>query len=233
MQILVTIAKSEEQRAKSEEQRAKGKEQGAKSKEQGAKSKEQRAKGMKLYALRSTLYALCFLLFFIQGCGPTHFVRPKTDVESIKKVAVLPFENFTQDDYAGEKIRRIVITELLLRDVDVIEPGEVTRLLREMKVKSLSSLKITEIQDIGKTLGVEAVMMGSVEAFGTGRGISVNYPEVTINLRMIEVNSGNIVWSVRNASGGPDFWMRHFGSEGASLSEAAEKVVKKAIGTLY
>jgi TolB-like protein len=175
---------------------------------------------------------LCSLLIFY-GCGPKHFIRPKTDISHIKKVAVLPFENFTQDDYAGEKIRRIVITELLLRDVDVIEPGEVTRLLREMKVKSLGSVKVSEIQEIGKALNVEAVILGSVEAFGRGRGISVDYPEVTINLRMIEVNSGNIVWSVRNASDGPDFWMRHFGSEGASLSEAAEKVVKKAIGTLY
>ncbi|MFZ3138937.1 MAG: CsgG/HfaB family protein [Thermodesulfovibrionales bacterium] len=179
------------------------------------------------------LYAICFLLFFIQGCGPTHFVRPKTDVESVKKVAILPFENFTQDDYAGEKIRRIAITELLSRDVDVIEPGEVTRLFREMKIKSLGSVKVSEIQEIGKALNVEAVILGSVEAFGTGRGISVSYPEVTINLRMIEVNSGNIVWSVRHTTGGPDFWTRHFGSEGPSLSEAAGKVVRESIGSLF
>jgi len=184
---------------------------------------------------RLTLIMLSFLcsLLIYYGCAPTHWIRPKTDINHIKKIAVLPFENFTQDDYAGEKIRRIVITELLSRDVDVIEPGEVTRLFREMKIKSLGSVKVSEIQEIGKALNVEVVILGSVEAFGTGRGISVNYSEVTIDLRMLEVNSGNIVWSVRNASGGPDFRMRHFGSEGASLSEAAEKVVKKAIGTLY
>ena len=141
--------------------------------------------------------------------------------------------NFTSDEYAGEKVRRVVITELLLRGIDVIEPGEVTRVLRESKVRSLGSIKITEIQDMGKTLSVEAVMMGSVETFGISRGISVTYPEVTIHLILLEASSGDIVWSVRHTAGGASFWTRHFGSEGITLSEAARKVVKEAIDTLF
>jgi TolB-like protein len=177
--------------------------------------------------------ALSCLLVFIFGCVPEHFVRLKTDIRNIKRVAVLPFENFTSDAYAGEKIRRIVITELLSRDIDVIEPGEVTRILRDSGVRSLGSISISDIQKIGKTLGVEAVMMGSVEAFGISRGISVTYPEVTINLTLIDTSSGNIIWSIRHTTGGPSFWTRHFGSEGISLSEAARKVVKEAIDTLF
>jgi TolB-like protein len=154
-------------------------------------------------------------------------------VSKIRRIAVLPLENFTSDEYASEKIRRIVITELLSCNRDVIEPGEVTRLLRESKIKSLGSIKTAEVQDLGKALGVDAVMMGSVEAFGIGKGVSVTYPEVTINLRLIETSSGNIVWSMRNTSGGADFWTRHLGSEGMSLSEAAGRVVKDTIGTLF
>jgi hypothetical protein len=51
--------------------------------------------------------ALSCLLVFIFGCVPEHFVRLKTDIGNIKRVAVLPFENFTSDGYAGEKIRRL------------------------------------------------------------------------------------------------------------------------------
>ena len=173
------------------------------------------------------------MLFFVSGCSPKHFARVKTDMSNIKRIAVLPFENFTSDEYADEKIRRIVITDLLSRDRDVIEPGEVTRILKELKIKSISSIKTDEIQTIGKTLGVEAVMMGSVEAYGMSRGISVTYPEVTINLRLIELSSGNIIWSIRHTAGGADFWTRHFGTEVMSLSEAAGKVVKEAIDTLF
>ncbi len=133
------------------------------------------------------LSVFCSVLIFIYGCGgPEHYIRPKTDISNIKRVAVLPMENFTSDEYAGEKIRRVVITELLSRGIDVIEPGEVTRVLRESNIRSLGSIKIADIQNMGKTLGVEAVMMGSVEAFGISRGISVSYPEVTINLILFE-----------------------------------------------
>jgi TolB-like protein len=184
--------------------------------------------------LKVVVTALSFLLIFIYGCGaPEYFVRPKTDISNIKRVAVLPFENFTSDGYAGEKIRRVVITELLSRGIDVIEPGEVTRILTEARIRSLGSINVSEIQNIGKTLGVEAVMMGSVEAFGISGGISVTYPEVTINLMLIETSSGNIIWSVRHTAGGASFWTRHFGSEGISLSEAARKVVKETINTLF
>ncbi len=179
------------------------------------------------------LFALCSLLIFICGCGPKHYIRSKTDISNVKKIAILPFENFTSDEYAGEKIRRLVITELLLRGIDVIEPGEVTRILRESKVRSLGSIKITEIQDMGKTLGVEAVMMGSVEALGISRGISVTYPEVSIHLILLESSSGSIIWSVWHTTGGANFWTRHFGSEGISLSEAARKAVKEAVDTLF
>ncbi|MBE0425682.1 MAG: hypothetical protein IBX72_03440 [Nitrospirae bacterium] len=160
-------------------------------------------------------------------------MRPETDIKNIKKVAVLPFENFTSDVYAGEKIRRIVITDLLEKGIDIIEPGEVTRQLQELKVKSIGSMKNTEIQGLGTALSVDALMMGAVEAFGLSKGISVTYPEVAVILRLIETDSGNIIWSIRHTSGGPDFWMRHFGSEGPSLSETARKVVKEAVGTLF
>lgn len=180
------------------------------------------------------LIAICSLLIFIYGCGgPKYYIRPEIDIKNIKKVAVLPLDNFTSDEYAGEKIRRIVITELLLKGIDVIEPGEVTRVLKETKVTSLRSINIADIKNIGKNLGVEAIMMGSVEAFGISKGISVTYPEVSIHLILLEASSGDIVWSVLHTTGGASFWTRHFGAEGISLSEAARKAVKKAVSTLF
>ena len=225
------------------------KEFSAKSQEQKAKSKVQRAKRKGYETLCSTLFALrfvssyticstllAFCLLIAGGCATntsTQYVRQNIDYKNIKRMAVLPFESLTNDEYAGEKIRKSVITELLSRGVDVVEPGEVTRVLIEQKIKSLSSVRTTDLQNLAKTLGVEALMMGSVEAYGISRGISVSYPEVTINLRLVEASSGNIIWSVCQTSGGASFWTRHFGAEGISLSEAAKKVVKEAIDTLF
>ena len=244
------IAKSKEQRISSEERRAMSKEFLAKSQEQKAKSKVRRAKMkgyetlcstlfaprfVSSYAICSMLYALCFLLFMVSGCATntsTQYIRQNIDYKNIQRMAVLPFESLTNDEYAGEKIRKTVITELLSRGVDVIEPGEVTRVLIDQKIKSLSSVRTADLQNMAKILGVEAFMMGSVEAYDISKGISVTYPEVAINLRLVEASSGNIIWSVCQTSGGASFWTRHFGAEGISLSEAAKKVVKEAIDTL-
>ncbi len=182
----------------------------------------------------SVFIVICFLLIFIGGCGSQrYYLRQGIDFKNIKTVAVFPLENFTLDDYAGEKIRNIIITELLSRQINVVEPGEVTNLLKEMKIKSLKLLKVEDMQNIGRTIGADAVMTGAVEAFGISKGVSVNYPEVTVNLRLLETSSGQVIWSIRQTSGGPGFWMRHFGSEGPSLSDTARKVVEEAIGTLF
>jgi TolB-like protein len=184
----------------------------------------------------SKLFVFSFLLVFVGACATntsTQYVRQNVDYKNLQRIAVLPFESHTDDEYAGEKIRKTVITELLSRGVDVIEPGEVTRVLIDQKVKSLSTIRTADLQNVAKTLGVEALMMGSVEAYGISKGISVTYPEVSINVRLIEVSSGNIIWSVYQTSGGASFWTRHFGAEGISLSEAANKVVEEAIDTLY
>lgn len=180
------------------------------------------------------LAAFLFLLFFMYGCSaPTYYVRPKTNMDITKKIAVLPFESLTTDINAGEKIRRSVMTELMSRGVEVTEPGEVTRVLNELKLKFFSAIKVSDMQSMAKTLGVESVMTGSVDAFGISKGVVVQYAEVSINLKLYDANTGLSVWTVRHSSGGPSFWTRHFGAEGMSLTEAAVKVVREALDTLF
>lgn len=180
------------------------------------------------------LFTLCSLLFFSHGCtgSPRHYIRPDFAISSVKRVAILPLENYTSDNYAGERIRKTIITEILSRGIDVIEPGEVTKSLTDLKVKSLGALSVKEVQNLQKTLGVEAVIMGAVEAYGMRTGISVSYPEVSIQLMLLDA-SGSIVWSVWHTSGGASFWTRHFGAEGMSLSEVAKKVVKETVDMLF
>ena len=182
--------------------------------------------------LGTKLVSWLVLFPFIWGCGgPAHYSQPNADIGHIKRIGVLPLENFTTDEYAGEKIRRMVITELLLRNIEPIEPGEVNRVLRELRVRSLSSINTEDMQKIGKALGVETIMMGSVENLGISKGISFSYPEVSIHLMLIEASSGSIIWSVNHSVGGAGFWTRHLGAEVATLSEAAKRVVRETIST--
>lgn len=179
-------------------------------------------------------FILIALLFVLGGCASNnvkHYVRPNADVNAVKRVAVLPIESLTPDQYAGEKVRRVVISELLSKGIDVIEPGEVTNSLRTLN-KPLGSLNSEDIKKLGEKLAVDAVIMGSVEAYKISSGLTVSYPEVSVNLRLVDTASGTILWSAVNTSGGAGFWTRHFGAESISLSETARRVIKKAVDTL-
>lgn len=181
------------------------------------------------------LVLLGVLLLVLSGCGlrPTYYKRQDFDAGNIKRVAVLPLESLTPDKDVGERVRMAVIAELLSRGVDVIEPGEVIRVMLDMGVKSLRGLSVEEIKKIGQTLGADMVMTGSVGAFGMQKGIKISYPEVSIDLMLYDVASGEIVWSVWHSTGGASFSSRHFGTEGKTLNEAARDVVKDAINVLF
>lgn len=184
---------------------------------------------------RLSYSVLCPLVIFIFACGHgvKQYVRPNVDMGMIKRVAVLPLENFTADNFAGGKVRSKVNIELLSRGIDVIEPGEVVTALRALKVRSLDSIKVEDIKNIGQELDVDAVITGSVESFRVSKGITVSYPEVSIHLMLFETSTGNIIWSAWHTTGGASFWTRHFGAEGSTVDKASEKVVKEAFDTLF
>ncbi len=188
-----------------------------------------------LQRLAAGLFSAAFFML-AAGCssggGARNFVRPDYDISSIRKIAVLPFESLaTNNEHAGESIRKVVTTELLIKGYEVVEPGEVARELTAMKV-SFRSLTSEDFRKIGRNLGVDAVMTGSVESYRISPGLTVQYPDVAIGLRLIGAASGAIVWSVVHSSGGPSFMVRHFGTEGPSLGKTAHIVVREAIDAL-
>ncbi len=183
------------------------------------------------------MVAAVSMLVFIYGCSAaknyTSYIRPQFDIAGVKEIAVLPFENYTSGSYAAERVRRAVMIELMSKGIEVTEPGEITAVLRKQRIRSVRNITVENIRNIGEALGVDAVMKGSVGAFGISKGISVTYPDVSVNLTLIEPESGNIVWAASNTSGGPGFWTRHFGAEGPTLDEAAARVVREALDTLF
>ncbi|RPI37841.1 MAG: hypothetical protein EHM54_02135 [Nitrospiraceae bacterium] len=188
----------------------------------------------KIRPLSFRFFSLITVLLVLGGCATDdvrHYLRPNAEAAGIKKIAVLPLETLTQDQYAGEKVRRMLISEILSRRADVIEPGEITSFLVALQ-KPLYRLEMKDIRELGEKLGADAVLLGSVEAYKMTSGLTVSYPDVSINLRLVETSSGKIIWSAVSTSGGASFWTRHFGAEGLSLSETARKVVKEAVDTL-
>ncbi len=196
-----------------------------------------KAGNIRTHSLHNNIFALlCLLIIFTAGCnGPEmkHFTRPDIELEYIKKIAVLPLQNFTSNNHASEKVGSLVIIDLLSRGVDVVEPGEVNSAMRRLKIRSISRISSDDFKNLGKELDVDAIIIGSIETFDISRGITVSYPEATISLILIDPGSGLTLWSTWNTTGGASFWTRHFGTETRTLDEASIEVVREALDTAF
>ncbi len=174
---------------------------------------------------------------WLAGCGvmaPSTYVHPNYDFSRVKKVAVLPLENLTSDQTAGEKIRKVVITELLATGiVDVIEPGQVNRVLAQQNIQNPAAMSPAEFKRIAGELGAQLLVVGSVEAYDRVTIGGVQAPEVTLTLRGVDAESGTVVWAASHTQGGATLAARLFGLTGDSLSEVARKAVHETVVTLF
>jgi len=180
---------------------------------------------------------ICIIILLICiSCTPktktSFYISPDYDFSFIKRVAVLPFENFTNEKFASSIITQVVINELLGL-VDVAPPGDVVSALQSLKITPGSSLTTEQIKAISKTLDIQAVIFGSVNKYAQVTEGYISYPEISITLMMADATSGRIIWSVTKTTEKPSFWVKHFGAKGDTMSSALEKVVREAIKTLH
>lgn len=179
---------------------------------------------------------LMIFVLALAGCGSagtTKYIHPNADLASLKKVAVLPFENVTQDRTAGDKIQKIFLVELLSLEVfDVVEPGHVTKTLRAERVESVDALSPADIQRLGQALAADAVFIGTVVDFEESRSGTTPAPNVTLQLRLVETQTGATVWSASKTRSGLKASTRLFGVGGESLTQAARVVVRSELQTL-
>ena len=193
---------------------------------------------MEITASRRAALMLALLLIGISlGCrstATTKFVHPNADLASIKKVAVLPFENVTQERTAADKVQKIFLVELLSLDTfDVVEPGAVAKSLRSARIESVEALAPADLQRIGKELGAQGIFMGTVVDFEEGRSGQTPAPNVTIQLRLVETQTGATIWSASRTRSGASATARLFGVGGDSLTQAARDVLRSELRTLF
>lgn len=185
---------------------------------------------------RITPWILLFTLAAsLPGCGPkrTVFLDTAADFGAVRRVAVLPFENLTGDGTAGEKVQQLFIIELLaLEVVEVVDPGEVARVLAEEQIDDVRLVGADEVAALAERLEVQAIVLGSVQEFGMDRGAGVNSPQVSLTCRMLEADGGSALWSVAVSRKGAGAMARLFGVSGDSPTEAARKMVHDALKTL-
>lgn len=171
----------------------------------------------------------------LSGCGgvrTTRFLNPDFNFGFVERVAVLPFENLANDQQAGARATRLFATELLATGgVDVVEPGEVRAALSRLPGTGYP-LGTEQVIEIGRVLGVQAVVQGSVNESQIMQSGTGGFPVVTLDVHMVEVETGVTVWAATHTEKGTRFGSRFLGTGGEPLSATTRECVRKVIRTL-
>jgi hypothetical protein len=154
------------------------------------------------------LIALSSLLGCSSGPMPIEsFVRENTNIALIQKIAVLPFEGAGR----APRIRELAITQLLANNIfDVVDKGVVDNLLKQEAIIAGAPLDIFTLRRLGESLDVPAVMLGAVEDNVNARG-SASFPEITMTLRIVECETGQVLWQASGMGSGYSMSDRLFG----------------------
>ena len=125
---------------------------------------------------RGTIIATtCFAYLFVVQCATapvkpyqvTNFFRSsRLEERGIRRIAVLPFENLTEERFAGPIVAEETNLQVgKLGVFDLVERSKVVELFREQDLDTLERFDANTAVKIGKMLGAQGVIVGSVTKF--------------------------------------------------------------------
>ncbi|MBM3472870.1 MAG: hypothetical protein FJX75_06350 [Armatimonadetes bacterium] len=186
---------------------------------------------------RSLLIAPIALPFLLAGCkegGPGssgYLVKPGTERV---RIAVLPFEVASpQYETAGQVVTQEIVTALLSTGLfEVVEPGLVYQALSESGSRNLYGLDRETMQALQQQVGpVRVFVVGLVQEFGEVRIGPESYPSVSLTARVLDGETGSIVWAGSVSKTGADseklFGIGAVHSQGRVIRAAVKGLIAK------
>ncbi|WP_455178808.1 hypothetical protein [Azospirillum melinis] len=186
--------------------------------------------------------ALLAAVVVLAGCGfgrinSRDFAQPGGALPAGSTVAVLPFENLTNHPNAGQIAADIVSTELYgVEGLRTLEVGRVRSRLSAGKPAADAASTAApadgqpdaaplDAQAAGRTLGVDAVLAGSVSEYGYQHGLREE-PVVGLNARLVRVSDGAVLWTSSQSEAGRGYFSRD------SVNNVAQRVATRMIDSL-
>lgn len=179
------------------------------------------------------------LLVVLAGCAAKRgaqvtFHEQAMDFSLVHTVAVLPFTNLSTTQTAGERVRGVFMTMLQATgQIYVLPAGEVQRGLTRAELPNPAQPSEQDVVSLGKTLGVDAVITGSVLEYGEARSGSASANYVSISVQMLESKTGKLVWSAQATKGGISAADRMFGGGGQPMNAVTADAVNDLMDKLF
>lgn len=151
------------------------------------------------------------ILLLGSGCGSGSnmrtFMRPDTSLAHIQSVAVLPFEG----GESAARMREFTMTQVLATGLfDVVDKGRVDSFLLQEGITPGQPIDLPTMRRLGQIVKAEALMLGSVEQATQSRG-NAQYEEITMTLRLLDTETGTLLWQASGVGSGYSLADRMFG----------------------
>ncbi len=169
------------------------------------------------------------------GCASTRhrYTDPQMDFGSVRSVAVLPFQNFSRDNLAADRIRDAFANALLASGaVYVLPAGDIPRAAAKAGVGSLMAPSAEEAVKLAQALKVEALITGVVKEYGEVRSGTAVSNVCSVSVQMLEGTTGKVVWMGETTQGGVTFGDRLLGGGGRPLNDVTEVAVDDLVNKL-
>jgi polysaccharide biosynthesis protein PelC len=180
--------------------------------------------------VKKCLFPVFFLIMILAGCSGSYmkgYVQPQGIASEARHAAVLPLVNLTTTPNAGRMVGDLLSTELY--SSTKFQIMESTEMLKRVKGDSDDLEFVMEdavAQKVGVSLGVDTIIYGSVSEYQYKRGVNQS-PTVGINLRMIDVSSGKVLWASSVSKSGGCF----FGCT-ESLNSVAQEALAEMVASM-
>ena len=166
--------------------------------------------------------------------GQTTFHDPNMDFGLIQSVAVLPFENLTGAQHADETSRDVFMTMLQAKiDLYVIPPGEILRAISRIQPENPQMPTEQEVVKLAENLEADVIITGTVLEYGQVRSGSASSNVCSLSIKMLEGQTGRVVWSASATRGGVSAGDRLVGSGGQPMNLVVTKAAEDIVNRLF
>lgn len=179
---------------------------------------------------------LLFLLLLLSGCatGGATYRDPNMDFGLIQTVAVMPFNNYSRDNIAGERVRDVFVTLLQgTGAVYVVPSGEVARGINRADVKNPGAPTSEEIVRFSGAVKCDVVITGTIREYGEARSGSASANLISMSLQMMEAQTGKVVWSASSTKGGVSTSDRLLGGGGEPMNKVTEIAIDDLLEKMF
>lgn len=180
-------------------------------------------------------YIIVLAMMFVSCTNKTtmeSFQREDVDFSFVERIAVLPFQNNSSDKFASKRTRDVTITQVLSLGIfDVVEKDLVDSVLYEEAIDPGSAIDPLTLKRMGNRLNVQGFLLGTIDLAGMGKVGSATYPELAVTLRLVEAESGMILWQASGSLSGESLANRLLGTKGDDTYQITAKLIKLLLRT--